>query len=72
MTKLVLFLDDGGVMNENRRRAAQWQRLVEAIRAIQDDFQKVLVITHVPEMKDAFPVRIEVRKTPRGSRFQVV
>ena len=48
------------------------ERLVEAIKAIQDDFEKVLVITHIPEMKEVFPVRIEVRKTPRGSRFQVV
>ena len=48
------------------------ERLVEAIKAIQDDFEKVLVITHIPEMKEVFPVRIEVRKTPRGSVFQVV
>jgi DNA repair protein SbcC/Rad50 len=48
------------------------ERLVEAIKAIQDDFKKVLVITHIPEMKDVFPVRIEVRKTPRGSVMQIV
>ncbi|HZS01097.1 MAG TPA: SMC family ATPase [Chloroflexota bacterium] len=48
------------------------ERLVEAIKAIQDDFKKVLVITHVPEMKEVFPVRIDVRKTPRGSVFQIV
>jgi DNA repair protein SbcC/Rad50 len=48
------------------------ERLVEAIKAIQDDFEKVLVITHIPEMKEVFPVRIEVRKTPRGSTLQVV
>ncbi|HLH21951.1 MAG TPA: SMC family ATPase [Chloroflexota bacterium] len=48
------------------------ERLVEAIKAIQDDFEKVLVITHVPEMKEVFPVRIDVRKTPRGSVFQIV
>jgi DNA repair protein SbcC/Rad50 len=48
------------------------ERLVEAIRAIQDDFERVLVITHVAEMKEVFPVRIEVRKTARGSVFQVV
>jgi exonuclease SbcC len=48
------------------------ERLVEAIKAIQDDFEKVLVVTHIPEMKEVFPVRIEVRKTPRGSVFQVV
>jgi HAD superfamily hydrolase (TIGR01509 family) len=28
MTRPVLFLDDGGVMNNNRRRGRQWQRLV--------------------------------------------
>jgi HAD superfamily hydrolase (TIGR01509 family) len=28
VTRPVIFLDDGGVMNENRRRAGQWQRLV--------------------------------------------
>lgn len=28
MTSLVLFLDDGGVMNDNQVRAPQWQRLV--------------------------------------------
>ena len=38
----------------------------------QNDFKKVLVITHIPELKEVFPVRIEVRKTPRGSVFQVV
>lgn len=48
------------------------ERLVEAIKAIQDDFAKVLVITHIPEMKEVFPCRIEVRKTPRGSVYQVV
>ena len=48
------------------------ERLVEAIRAIQDDFERVIVITHVAEMKEAFPVRIEVLKTAQGSVFQVV
>jgi len=42
-------------------------RLVEAIKMIQDDFEKILVITHIPELKDVFPVRIEVTKTPAGS-----
>jgi len=28
MDRLALFLDDGGVMNENTRRGPQWQRLV--------------------------------------------
>ncbi len=28
MRRRVIFLDDGGVMNDNRRRGAQWRRLV--------------------------------------------
>ena len=28
MSRLVLFIDDGGVMNDNERRSLQWQRLV--------------------------------------------
>ena len=49
------------------------QRLVEAIEAIREDFAKVLVITHLPRLKQAFPVRIEVEKDPvTGSTFDVV
>ena len=40
------------------------QALVEAIRHVQDHFDKILVVTHLDELKEAFPVRIEVRKDP--------
>ncbi|HLI28012.1 MAG TPA: SMC family ATPase [Chloroflexota bacterium] len=48
------------------------ERIVEAIKAIQDDFQHILVVTHLAEMKEVFPARIEVRKTRQGSQFQIV
>jgi exonuclease SbcC len=49
------------------------QNLVEAIQTIQDDFDKILVITHLPELKEAFPIRIEVEKHPvDGSRFELI
>jgi len=48
------------------------QNLVEAIRTVQNDFDKIVVITHLEELKDAFPVRIEVEKDPAlGSTFEV-
>jgi exonuclease SbcC len=47
------------------------ERLVEAINSIQDDFARVLVITHIEELKDAFPVRIEVTKTAEGSSIRL-
>lgn len=48
------------------------QRLIEAINTAGGDFAKILVITHMEELKDAFPARIEVTKTPRGSQVEVV
>ncbi len=43
------------------------EKLKEAITTIQDDFEKILVITHVEELRDAFPSRIDVVKTSEGS-----
>lgn len=49
------------------------ERLVEAIHTIQDDFAKILVITHLERLKRVFPVRIEVEKDPvTGSSFDLV
>ncbi|MCB0101137.1 MAG: SMC family ATPase [Anaerolineales bacterium] len=48
------------------------QRLVEAINAVKKDFSKIFIITHLDELKDAFPNRIEIEKTERGSTVQVV
>lgn len=49
------------------------ERLVEAIQEIRRDFAKILVITHLPRLKEAFPVRIEVEKDPVvGSTFEMI
>lgn len=48
------------------------QRLIEAINLVQHDFKKILVITHLEELKDAFPARIEVEKSPLGSTVRVI
>jgi len=45
------------------------ERLIEAINSIQDDFALILVITHIEELRDAFPVRIDIFKTPEGSQI---
>jgi exonuclease SbcC len=44
---------------------------VEALHALRDDFDKIIIITHVEELKDAFSSRIEVVKGPGGSRLAV-
>lgn len=48
------------------------QRLIEAINTVKNDFAKIFIITHLDELKDAFPNRIEVEKTERGSTVRVV
>ena len=58
-----LVIDEGFGTQDAQGR----ERLVEAINSIQDDFEMILVITHIEELKDAFPVRIEVTKTEGGS-----
>jgi exonuclease SbcC len=63
-----LVIDEGfGSQDEAGR-----QRLIEAINMVRQDFAKILVITHVEQLKDAFPTRIEVEKGPRGSVVQIV
>ncbi len=48
------------------------QRLIEAINLVKNDFVKILVITHLEELKDAFPTRIEIEKTDQGSVIRVI
>jgi exonuclease SbcC len=47
-------------------------RLVEAINAIKSDFECIIVITHIEELKDLFPARIEVTKTENGSTISIL
>jgi DNA repair protein SbcC/Rad50 len=64
----MLVIDEGFGSQDMQGR----QRLVEAITAVQDDFACILVITHIDELRDKFPVRIEVEKFARGSEIQVI
>jgi len=63
-----LVIDEGFGSQDNLGR----QRLLEAINLVRSDFAKILVITHIDELKEAFPNRIEVEKTPLGSRLRVI
>jgi DNA repair protein SbcC/Rad50 len=58
-----LVIDEGfGSQDETGR-----ERLVEAIQSVADEFAMILVITHLEDLKERFPVRIDVRKTALGS-----
>lgn len=64
----ILFIDEGFGSQDITGQ----DRLTEAIQSIQDDFKKIIVITHIPEIKEAFLTRIEVSKDGNGSTFVVV
>ena len=64
----ILFIDEGFGSQDSTGQ----ERLKEAIQSIQSDFQKIIVITHVEQVKESFPVRIEVTKTAMGSTFEVL
>jgi DNA repair protein SbcC/Rad50 len=62
-----LVMDEGFGTQDGQGR----ERLVEAINTIQDDFERIIVITHIDELKDAFPTRIDVWKTSEGSQVAI-
>ena len=62
-----LFIDEGFGTQDTEGR----DRILDVIKAIEDRFQRILVITHLDEIKEAFPVRIEVTKTAAGSTFSL-
>ena len=62
-----LVIDEGFGSQDDQGR----ERLVEAIAGVADEFAMILVITHLEDLKDRFPVRIVVRKTALGSTLDV-
>ena len=63
-----IFIDEGFGTQDAQGREA----LVEAINTVNKDFERIIVITHIDELKDAFPARIEIEKTSTGSRARVM
>ena len=62
-----LFIDEGfGTQDADGR-----DKLIEAINIVKDDFDLILVITHIDDLKDAFPVHINIEKTASGSMVEV-
>ena len=62
-----LIIDEGFGTQDN----TGIEKLKEAINSIQDDFDKIIVITHIEELRDAFPTRIDVSKNAEGSTLSI-
>ncbi|NLE89517.1 MAG: SMC family ATPase, partial [Dehalococcoidales bacterium] len=63
-----LIIDEGFGTQDN----IGLEKVKEAINSIQDDFEVILVITHIDELKNAFNNRIEVTKTSEGSVVNII
>ena len=61
----ILFIDEGFGSQDTIGQG----RLIEVIQSISEDFEKIIVITHVDSMKENFDQQIEISKTEYGSVF---
>jgi exonuclease SbcC len=62
-----LFIDEGFGTQDAYGR----ERILDVIQSISHDFKCILVITHMEEIKEAFPVQIEVYRDANTSTFRV-
>lgn len=63
-----LVIDEGFGMLDTAGR----EEVTAAINSISSDFKKVMIVTHIQELKDLFPTRIDVTKDETGSHFAIV
>lgn len=63
-----LVIDEGFGTQDAKGR----EGLMQALQAVHDQFSLILVVTHLDELKEQFPQRIEVYRTVNGSRVTVV
>ncbi len=62
-----LVIDEGfGTQDKSGR-----ENLITAINSIRSDFDKILVISHLQEVKEEFPTHIEVNKDESGSHIEL-
>lgn len=62
-----LVIDEGFGTQDSKGK----EKLVQSINAIAKDFEKIIVITHIEELKHAFPVHVVVTKGENGSAVEV-
>lgn len=53
--------DDDGLSN-----------IMDCLHRIQDDFAKIIIVSHLPGMKEQFPVHFMVEKGPSGSTVRIL
>lgn len=63
-----LIIDEGfGSQDEDGLSA-----IMDCLYKIQDDFAKIIIVSHLPSMKNQFPVHFVIEKGPHGSMIEVM
>ncbi len=68
-TSLQTLIIDEGFGSQDEEGLAH---IMDALYKIQDDFAKIIVVSHLPYMKDQFPVHFIISKTAQGSYIKVI
>lgn len=63
-----LIIDEGFGSQDDYSR----DKLVKAIRSIQPDFARILVITHFADVKEMFPAHILINKSGGTSQIELI
>ncbi|MGB8366893.1 MAG: SMC family ATPase [Candidatus Babeliales bacterium] len=68
-TALQTLIIDEGFGSQDEEGIAQ---IMDALHKIQDDFSKIIVVSHLAILKDQFPVHLVIEKGARGSSVQII
>ncbi len=66
-TLQTLIIDEGFGSQDDEGLA----NIMEALHRIQDEFAKIIIVSHLPSMKEQFPVNFYVNKGADGSTIQI-
>lgn len=68
-TSLQTLIIDEGFGSQDEEGLAH---IMDALHKIQDDFAKIIIVSHLPSMKDQFPIHFMVEKGTGGSNVRIM
>ncbi len=68
-TSLQTLIIDEGFGSQDEEGLAH---IMDALHKIQDDFAKIIIVSHLPSMKDQFPIHFMVEKGTNGSSVRIM
>jgi DNA repair protein SbcC/Rad50 len=68
-TSLQTLIIDEGFGSQDEEGLAH---IMDALHKIQDDFAKIIIVSHLPAMKDQFPIHFMVEKSTNGSSVRIM